>query len=1092
MNWTGKLAKFFVENGKLSLLLLLALFAWGTLSFISTPKQYNPKITAPAFQIIVEYPGASKKQTLEEVTKPLENILADIPEVEDIFSVTRQGGISILNVNFYVGEDPDSAKITLNDRIQSKLDLAPRGIKHPMIKSIDPDDVAVLTIALTSEKYDSIKLRKFAFKLRDRLSIVKGTSNIDVIGGRRRELGIVIDPKKISGSFVSISNIEAALRKSNIYRQSGVIKTAGKFIPLEATGVVSREKDLEDIVVVTGDFGQMRIKDIATVKEQTREIEDHVRHVKKKGKRVITGKNIVLLSIAKLKGTNITMVTDRVVKTLEDLKKGFIPGEINAEVIVNEGDIAAAEIGGLVKNLATAIIIVVIVLLLFLNMRAAGLVAMAIPLTLASVFGLAFITGQNINRITLFALILSLGLLVDNATVVIENIVRRLSFETRISKIEIIINSVNEVGPALVMSTITTVLAFFPMFFVTGMMGPYMGPIPFFVPAALILSLLISFTINPWFASVVLKKETIKGKTILPGILAKGAEYFNNFGSYIFESYHRFLHSLLINKKKRIISLGVIGFVLVVSLLLPAVKLVKFRMLPKADRKQFFLYIDLPVGTPLEETYRVSKDYEKLLLDNRDIIMTQSYVGRPPILDFNALFKGVVFRKESHQATIRVGLTDPEERDIPSEDIVLKLRPGLISAAKKISPGKKVKLKLIEDPPGPPVLSTLLLRVQGYDEQLIKSVIADITPEVNNVKEVVDTDTSIPEDSKTLQVKIDHFLASQSRLSPKRIADTLKTLYSGKIVGIYHNQENIEQEYIVMRLGKKFRTHKSVLNKIYMYNDLGIKVALKDVVKIIETDTVKSLRRENRISTSYIYGDMGKRSVTYAAIDLLFFLKDYKLPDGKGRLINMSLFGADYKTSDGKNVRISLGGEWELTLEVFRDLGIAMGVAVFLIYFVLVGKFKSFKEPVIIMSTIPLSLIGVMPGFMVLGYTIRLYFSATSMIGVIALAGIAVNNSIILLEYLNAHKKEGKILEEAILDAAKTRFRPIMLTTVTTILGSFTIAGDPVWSGLAYAIILGLGVSSILTIIVFPVLYFMICGKEWKNYKYLPGPKGLK
>lgn len=1081
MNWTGKLAKIFVENGRLSLLIIITLFIWGAVSFYAIPKQYNPKITAPSFQIIVDYPGASRSEVLEQVTKPLEHILTDIPGVDDVYSVSERGGRSVVNVNFHVGEDFDSAIIMVDDRIQRNFNLAPLGIDPPNVRSIDPDDVPVMTIALTSQKLTPVELRKFAFKLRDRLSILDGTSNIEVVGGRKRELAVIIDPFRLAEAKIGLPAIEKALERGNIFLPSGMIKGDSIFTPLEATSVFQKKSDLENTVVVTGDYGQVRLKELSRIEERVEEIDSYVRHIKKENNAVMEHDNGVLISIAKLKGTNITEVTERVRDELSVLRNNFIPPAVHAEVIVDEGMTASREINTLVANLFTAVFIVVVVLLLFLDTRAALIVAISIPLTLATVFGVGFLTGQNINRITLFALILSLGLLVDNATVVIENIVRRMKTKRKTERIDTVISAVNEVGPGLFMSTVTTVIAFIPMAFVRGMMGPYMGPIPFFVPVALIIALLLSLTLNPWMASVTLKTEQDKKPDLLPAGIWKKVERFKKAGTAVYEFYQRFLRGLLSNRRQRRRAMAVIAILLVLSLMLPALTLVQFRMLPKADREQFFLYLDLPEGTPLEQTYEVTRAFEKRLLGEKDIVMVQSYIGRPPILDFNGLFRGVASRQKSSQAVIRVGLSDPDHRVVKSEVLVMMLRPKLEQTAASIKSVSSIKLKLVEDPPGPPVRSTFLVRVQGYDVDLIRKTAQDLLPSLRAIKGVVDTDISIQVETERLLAIVNHERASISRVSPAQIVKTLNTFYSGRIAGVYHNPENIEQEYITIRMDREYRKDPSLLKRLYICNDLGIRVPMKDLITISPRETVMPLYRENRLYTEYLFGDMSGRSVTYAAIDFLKHLWSYSLPEGNGGKIGASLSGASYRTPDGREITVSLGGEWEITLEVFRDLGIAMGIAVFFIYFVLVGQFKSFRLPLIVMSTIPLGLIGVMPGFMVLGFTSGMYFSATSMIGMIALAGIAVNNSIIFLGYLNSLKHKGIELEDALLDAGKTRFRPIMLTTITTMLGSLTIVKDPVWAGLAWAIILGLGVSSVLSMIVFPIIYYSVMRNDWET-----------
>jgi multidrug efflux pump subunit AcrB len=1086
LNITGQITSLFVKNGRLSLLLLITLFIWGFFSFSLTPKQYNPRIVAPAFQVQVEYPGATRNEVLEQVTKPLENVIRDISGVEDIFSVTYHGGQTIITVNFFVGEDLDSAKITLTDRIHSRIDLAPLGIKSPLIRSIDPDDVPIMTLAVSSEKVDPIELRRYAFKLRQRLIQVEGTSSIDVIGGRKREISVFIDPKKLTNSGVGFNEIQYALRNQNRFSTSGLIKTPDVFIPIEINGVIQSTEDLEEVVLLVGDAGLIKIKDVATVKDGVAEIEEYVRHIQVQKQSLDIKEDPVLLSLAKKKTANISDVTDSILEAVKE--PGLVPASIKVQPIVNEGQIAKSEINGLIMNLFQSIFIVIVVLLISLDLRAAILVGISIPLTLSSVFGVGLIAGQNINRITLFALILSLGLLVDNATVVIENIVRKLKLNKRepneddkAFKMRTVIEAVDEVGIGLFTSTVTTVLAFLPMAYVTGMMGPYMGPIPFFVPTALVLALLISYSINPWLAFVFLKvNDTIEDSEKKLSIFARMFGWAIRLGDKLFGMYKQLLHDLMLSSKKRKVYLSIVGFLLLISMLLPAIQLVKFRMLPKADREQFYLYIDIPEGSTLTETLSITKQFEQEIAKETEVIMLQSYIGRPPILDFNGLFRGVEARRESHQATIRVGVTKPENRNISSEAFVLSLRKKLEQLAKQIKPEGGIDLKLVEDPPGPPVLSTVLLRVQGDDEETLIEIAKDLLPRVNQVSEVVDTDISAPLYTKTILVDINHKRASQSRISANDIINTLRTAYHGDIIGIYHQASTIEQEYIKLIMDRQYRTKKDVLNEIYIYNDLRLKVPLSELVTITEIDTTIPLQRENNRNTAYVMGDMANRSVTYAAFDLLSLLWSYNLPGGKGEILSTSLFGAKYKTEKGKIVEITIGGEWELTLDVFRDLGIAMGVAVFLVYFVLVAQFGSFREPLIILSTIPLSLIGVLPGFMLLYYTMGIYFTATSMIGVIALAGIAVNNSIILLEYLNSLKSDNYDLEDALIEAGVTRFRPVMLTTVTTILGSLTIAGDPVWAGLAFAIIFGLGVSSILTLIVFPILYYSIKGKEWK------------
>lgn len=1069
-NWTGQISNYFITNGKLTFLILIGTFIWGVLSFFQTPKKYNPTIVAPAFQIVVDYPGATREEVYEQITKPLENVVSDIAGVEDIYSTTFNGGRSVLNVNFFVGEDINASKVALNDRINSDMNFAPMGINKPMIISLDPEDVPVMQIALSSDELDAVELRKLGFKVRDRLSTVEGTSRIFVVGGRKKELSVEINPKKLASYGIAAERVEQALTMNNIYMPSGLVKGKDEYKPIQTYGWISTPEEAKEIVVATNDSINIKLGDVAKVEYRIEEIESHVRHIKLKDSK----RNTVLLSVAKLTGTNISEVTDNVEAQLDELKSGIIPANAEVEIVVNEGAKAKSEINGLMTNLMTSIGIVVLVLFIFLSFKAAMLVAIAIPLTLSIVFGLAYLNGQSINRITLFALILSLGMLVDNATVVIENIVRKTG-EVKRTTLEVFTDAVNEVGPGLFMSTVTTVLAFIPMAFISGMMGPYMGPIPFFVPAALITSLIISFTINPWMGSVLLKKEEeVVGGDHRPGKL-------HEIGTHLMMSYRHFLRSLLENKKKTNLTLGIVVIALLFVVSFPAFKLVKFRMLPKANVNQFYVYLDMKAGTSLEKTLMVSKSLEKKLLEQENIEMVQSFVGTPPVLDFNGLFKGASGRQHFHQATLRVGLSKDKSARLTSEDMVLKLRPMLNQHVQKEFAGEIVKLKLIEDPPGPPVLSTYLVRVQGWDKDLIEKEAKALFPHLKKVEGVTDMDSTQPEGTKTIEFVVDHFEASKTKTSPAQIVSYLNTLYSGKAVGIFH-QKGYEQELIRIRFDRDARFDLKALDTLQVPNAVGIGIPLSRLVKKAETETISPLMQENHKKTIYLFGEMGNRSVTYAGIDTLIDLVNYNLSDGKGSVENWNLFGVDYKTSSGEKLSISIGGEWELTLKVFRDLMIAMAMALLVIYLVLVAQFSSFSEPLLIMSTIPLGVLGVFPGFYILNLLVGEYFTATSMIGVIALAGIAVNNSIILLEYLNGLKIKRIDLDEALIEAAATRLRPIALTTVTTMLGSMTILGDPVWSGLAWAIILGLGMSSALILIVFPILYKVVRGKDWHSF----------
>ncbi|MDH4330006.1 MAG: efflux RND transporter permease subunit [Candidatus Moranbacteria bacterium] len=1071
----GKLAKIFIINKELSVITIVALFAWGIFSFVIMPKQYNPEIVAPAFNIVTEFPGASSSEVYELITRPMEDKIRELPKVDKIMSQSKNGGASIVTVQYFIGENLEDAKTEISKKIEGNMDLKPLGANDPIIKSIDPDDVPIITIGITSESLSMESLRALAFDVKDELKLVQGISRVDVKGGLKKELKVSLDESKMSFYGISVSSVLNGISANNLSFRGGEIDGNKLNQEIEVAGDIAGEEDLKKIVVGNLEGKIIYLEDVANIDYGTERIDSFVRFSEKEK----DSKNAVYVAVSKIKGTNATRVSGDIENKISELQNSKrISSEVSFEILRNDGRVAGEEVKKLTSNLFASVAIVSFVLFLFLGWRSALVVAIAIPLTLAAVFGVGSLAGQTVNRITLFALILSLGLLVDSATVVVENIFRMIAKDKKRNHEEIAILAVDEVGNGLIMSTLTTVLAFYPMAFVTGMMGPYMGPIPFFVPAALIASTLIAFTINPFLASVLASRKKISEE--------KKNNFFLNFSETLKKKYRKVLENILDNQKlrKKILILTIILFV--ISMMLPAVGIVKFRMLPKADKEQFYVYLDLPENISVEETDKISREVESIIFEENEVKSIQSFVGESQVVDFNGLFKGSDSRIGENQATLRVNLTHPENRNTNSEKLVIELRKKLVRETQKYP---DLRIKLVEDPPGPPVLSTFLIKIQGNDEAVLKNIALDIENMAFEIDEVVDVDSTLNEKGLSYVYEINKEKANLSGVSSAEIIQTLQAVFSEIPVGLYHENENdevrkAEREFIVVSFGDEDRDEKKDLDKIFVVSRSSEKIPLSELLVKKDFQNSGTIFSDQRKRTVYVSAEMGERSVTYGAIDGLKKLVQYRLPNGKGELVSWSLFGATYRDEEtGETFDILIDGEWKLTLEVFRDLGLAMAVAVFLIYFVLVAQFKSATIPLLVMGTIPLAMIGVLPGFAILGWVNGMYFNATSMIGVIALAGIVVNNAIILLEYIGDLKKENKGIREALLDAGQTRFMPIMLTSATTILGSLTIISDPVWAGLAWAIALGLSLSSFLTLIIFPILYFMFEEKNWEGEK---------
>lgn len=1082
LGFAGKMAKVFVVNSKLSILIIISMFVWGVFSFFITPKQYNPEIVAPAFQVITEFPGASSYEVQELVTKPLEDKLADIDGVDELMSQSIDGGVSVIVVKFYVGEDMDSSKVKIIQKVYGNLDLKPIGVGEPIIKDIDPDNVPVLTIALSSNELNSVELRNMAIDVKNEVKKIDNAANVNVVGGRKRQFNIILNPYELNAKNISEFEIVETLKRNNLKLPSGDIEASSRKVAVEVDGIIKSRDDLAKIALRIDGSHVIYLEDVAVVIDGEEEITNYVKFKEKN-----RNENTVFLSVAKKKGSNVSQVTGDAINLVNELKdRKKIPDSVQINVVRDEGKTANEEIFGLVINLIQAIVIVSLVLFIFLGARAAFIVAIAIPLVLASVFGAGYLAGQTINRITLFALILSLGLLVDNATVIVENIVRHIK-KGDIDKKYPVIRAVDEVGVGLLMSTVTTLFAFFPMAFVTGMMGPYMGPIPFFVPAALIFSLFIAFTINPFLSYQLLKdskinpelapKSSVDVKIKKESIFKKINNWSEKKGESFVQLYGNFLHKMFSSKKLRKNILTTVSFLFLFSILLPVFGVVKFRMLPKADREQFYVYLDYPEGIIVEENNRITSKVEDFLLNEKEVLSIQSFIGVAPVIDFNGLFKGADGRMTSNVSTIKVNLTHHSVRDIKSESLVQDIRPRLYKLL-ETEPGTKIKL--VEDPPGPPVLSTMLIKVKGENYEKLKEISGDIERMFYETDEVVDIDTTRTENQAKIVLKIDYEKAQRSGINAEIAAYSLRAALQGMNVSVLHDDETREQEFIFMRYNEQYRDRIEDLNAVYLSNSKGEKVPLSEIVVEEKKSIEDIIYRNNRMKTVYVTGEMGARSVTYAVLDMYLKLFKYKLTNGGGKLENISFSGVDYVDQvTGDRYKIEWGGEWKITVEVFRDLGLAMMVAIFLIYGVLVAQFHSFKTPMLIMITIPLALIGVLPGFALLGYIFGIYFNATSMIGVIALAGIVVNNAIILVEYLNSFKGKDVKVVDALVDTGVTRMRPIVLTSLTTILGSLTIIGDPVWAGLAWSIIFGITVSTILTLVIFPLFYYIFEGKDW-------------
>ncbi len=1096
LNFAGKIAKFFLENRPLTILILVGLIFAGFLSYKMTPKQYNPTISMPAFTVIVDYPGASAEEVERFVTRELEEKIADVPGVDKIFSQSMDGGRAVSFVQFLVGEDFEDSRVKLTNKVLGNLDLRQGMIQTPLIKSVSADDVPVLTIGFSAKNLSQNQVRVLAYDIMNQLKKVPNVANLDIHGGEPRVLKISLDLGRMKNRGVSVQDIKNAILANNFRFRTGKIENPANFFEVEVNGELTDPESAKKITVVPG----VKLEDVAKVSDGYREKTSFVQVFKKDGVQ-----DTVFVSLAKRKGSNAQTVVKDAREALSRIMANEKFAGLDFHIYRDEGEVSRKAIGGLMQNLISSILIVSIVLWLFLGLRSASIVAIAIPLTMAGVFIIGYSAGKNINRVTLFALILSLGLLVDSATVVVENIYRHLQEKAKSAKKslqvrrEAIVEAVNEVGIGLFLSTLTSVIVFLPTSNLSGMMGDYMGPLSFFLPMALIVSMLVAYVLTPFLADVILPRDL----TPNPLLEGEGAKRNLSFFDRVTEKYSKLLTKILDKDKFRRFFLITIFGALFLVFTFPVLKLVHFKMLPSANKNQFFVYIDAPQDTNFPQTQKIAGFISKELLKNPEIVSVQSFVGTASVVDFNGLFKGANYRIAPYMATLRVNLTDTDDRSIKSTPLLDAERDKILAKISKLqnstvcqgeacenpvknSPHpnplpegegdinfyetlKNTTFKFLEDPPGPPVRATLMAKIKGPNRELLKKVARDVEEMFRKTDRVVDIDTSISDNVRKVSFRVDHEKALEAGITTMQIYEALSAITAEKNISQFHQKDSPEMIDITLSVPPEKRDKLEDLTEVYIKNFAGNMVPLSAVVRKVETRPEEVLYLDTRDETIYVTGELKNRSVIYATIDLMFDIFDYDFPEG-GKIVDWSLYGFDFETKSREIYHIEWGGERELTLDNFRDLGLAMLIAFIAIYGVLVAQFESFKVPLLIMSTVFLGFLGIMPGFAILDKTLGTFLTATSLIGFIALMGIVVNNAIIYLEYFDILRDRGVNFRDALFQAGKTRLRPIVLTSMTTVLGSLTIINDPVWSGLAWTIIFGLSISAAFTLVVFPAL----------------------
>ena len=1039
----GRMAHGWI-NSKLTPLFIAASLLVGAFSVLMLPREEEPQIIVPMIDVMVSMPGASAKEVEERVTRPMEKLLWEIPGVEYIYSTTSPG-MSLAIVRFKVGQNEEDAIVRLNQKLHANYDLIPPGASEPLMKPRSIDDVPFLALTFHSSRYDDFQLRRIVAQVHDEVKQVPDVSEVKIIGGQRRILKVTVDAARLAAYGLAPLEVAGALGMSNRKLPAGTAAADNVETVLEAGSWIRSAEDAGSIVVSVHNGRPVYLRDVAQVEDTG---EDPVQYVQfASGGRF---EPAVTLSVAKRKGTNAIVVAEHVLQRVEGLKGRLVPGDVEMTITRHYGETAEEKSDELLFHMGIAVVSVTLLIAFVLGRRESLIVFIAIPVTLALTLTVFYLYGYTLNRITLFALIFSIGILVDDAIVVVENIVRhtRLPHNEGRPLAEVAVEAVDEVGNPTILATLTVIAAILPMAFVSGLMGPYMRPIPIGASAAMVFSLIVAFVVTPWASIRILKKDAGHGHD-------HTEDRFTVF-------YRKVMDRLIHVPLYRYGFLGLVTVLLLGSMALVYVEFVKVKMLPFDNKSEFQVIIDMPEGTTLEETARVTRLLAEKTFEQPEVVNVQTYVGTAAPYNFNGLVRHYFLRRGANVADIQVNLTGKKERDLQSHDIAKKVRERLMPVARQYG----ARIKVAEVPPGPPVLQTLVAEIYGPDAEGREKLAREVLRIFDETPGVVDADWYV-EDPQPRQIwRVDRVKAALHGVSVEDVAKTMMAASSGLTVGLLHAEEAKEDVPVVVRLDRATRSDLERLRSLKVMGRAGNLVPLSEIVRVERTTSEKNIYHKNLMPVTYVTADVAgiMESPVYAILAL--GPKIAKLDIGQGYEIEQYTAA---QPGDESKYAMKWDGEWHITYEVFRDLGIAFAAVLVLIYVLVVGWFESFLTPVIIMAAIPFSLVGILPAHGLL----NAFFTATSMIGFIAGAGIVVRNSIILVDFIELRLKEGMPLDLAVIDAGAVRFRPMMLTAAAVVVGSAVILFDPIFQGLAIALMAGEIASLLLSRVTVPIVYYI-------------------
>jgi multidrug efflux pump subunit AcrB len=1045
----GRLAAAFIDS-KLTPLFLIASLALGLLSVVALPREEEPQIIVPMIDVMVQMPGASPAEVEQRVTRPMEKLLWEIPGVEYVYS-TSSPGLSMVVVRFYVGQNEEQAIVRLNQKLFANMDIIPPGVSGPIVKPRSIDDVPVMALTLWGARYTDFDLRRVAEQLHDVIKEVPDVSEVTMAGGRRRQVTVEIDPSRLASYGIDPLGVQRAIQGANMRQRAGEVVAGGRSQILEAGTWIDGVDRLKHVVVDARGGRSVWLRDVASVRDEDAEPTSYVAHHTPDGRTYPA----VTISIAKRKGVNAIDLTRRISAKLDTVRGVLVPADLQITVTRNYGDTAAHKSNELLWHMFLAVMSVGILIWLTLGRREAAVVLVAIPVTLALTLFVFYLYGYTLNRITLFALIFSIGILVDDAIVVVENIVRHARLATGESHAftALVIKAVDEVGNPTILATLTVIAAILPMAFVGGLMGPYMRPIPVGATAAMVFSLVVAFIATPWASKRLLTRPTHHGH---------GEE------DRLTVLYRRWMSRLIVEPKLRAVFLASVAVLLLGAVALIPLQFVTVKMLPFDNKSEFQVIINMPEGTPLEETARVTGLLAREALSVASVTTVQSYVGSAAPYNFNGLVRHYFLRRASHQADLQVNLLPKEERSEQSHAVAKRVREALAPIAAKAG----ARIQVAEVPPGPPVLQTLVAEVYGPDPQRRLDLARTVRDILGSTPGVVDVDWYVEAPQSKITLEIDDQKAAAAGVPPSAVASIARMAGAGEIAGIVHDEDARADVPIVLQLP---RADRGSLDAIRAVRVLGARpVAVGELAVVRRSVEPPSRYHKNLQPVTYVVGDVAGavESPVYAILQMNRAIGRIRLPEGYA----FEVFNAT-QPFDSTKYAMKWDGEWHITYEVFRDLGLAFAAVLLLIYILVVGWFQSFTTPITIMAAIPFSLVGILPVHAAMGA----FFTATSMIGFIAGAGIVVRNSIILVDFVELRVRDGMSLEDAVVDAGAVRFRPMALTAAAVVVGSAVILFDPIFQGLAISLMAGEVASLLLSRVTVPVLFYLSARRQMRR-----------